>query len=297
MIARILDGKKLAEQIQSEIREEVSALLSATGIQPVLAAVLVGNDPASQVYVRNKQRACQRVGISSRLVRLPETTTTSELLATVEQLNQDEDVSGILVQLPLPGPVATRQVLDAIDPGRDVDGFHSTNVGLMLQGRANFLPCTPLGVMQILSRHQIPVAGRHVCILGRSDIVGKPLAAMLMQRDGRMGPEYANATVTVCHSQTRDLASITRSADVLVAAIGHPEFVTADMVRPGATVIDVGINRVGQRLVGDVDFAAVAKVASAITPVPGGVGPLTVTMLLSNTLQAARERTGSVAIR
>jgi methylenetetrahydrofolate dehydrogenase (NADP+)/methenyltetrahydrofolate cyclohydrolase len=291
-----LDGKKIAKQIQAEIREEVAAFKSSTGVVPVLAAVLAGDDPASQVYVRNKQRACQRVGIDSRLIRLPSEATSQELLAIVEQLNHDDDVSGILVQLPLPSQIADQEILDAIDPRKDVDGFHASNVGLMMQGRPRFLSCTPLGILQILFRSQIPVSGKHVCVLGRSDIVGKPMAAMLMQKEGRFGPEYANATVTVCHSRTRKLPAIARSAEILVAAIGQPGFVTAEMVQPGATVIDVGINRVDQQLVGDVDFASVSSVAGAITPVPGGVGPLTVTMLLANTLQAARERIDSVAM-
>jgi len=290
--AKILCGKSIAASIQEEIRVETAGFTRQTGVVPVLAAVLVGDDPASQVYVRNKQRACQRVGIDSRLIRLPGSTGTAELLEVVHQLNADDQVSGILVQLPLPRGIDPLAVLDAIDPRKDIDGFHAENVGLMLQGRPRFLPCTPLGILQILHRSNLPVSGKQVCIIGRSDIVGKPLAAMLMQRSGPFGKPYANATVTVCHSQTDDLAGIAAGADLLVAAIGQPEFVTADMVRPGATVIDVGINRVGSKLVGDVDYAGVSQVAGAITPVPGGVGPLTVTMLLSNTLRAARNNAG-----
>jgi methylenetetrahydrofolate dehydrogenase (NADP+)/methenyltetrahydrofolate cyclohydrolase len=254
---------------------------------------LVGDDPASQVYVRNKRRSCQRVGIDSRLIRLPATTSTAELLDVVNGLNADDQVSGILVQLPLPRAVNPLAVLDAIDPRKDVDGFHAENVGLMLQGRPRFLPCTPFGILQVLKRSNLPVEGKQVCIIGRSDIVGKPMAAMLMQKSGPFGKQYANATVTVCHSRTKDLAGIASSADLLIAAIGQPEFVTAGMVRPGATVIDVGINRVEKKLVGDVDYPGVSQVAGAITPVPGGVGPLTVTMLLANTLQAARRKTAS----
>lgn len=286
--AKILCGKTIAASIQDELRIETAEFTRQTGIVPVLAAVLVGDDPASQVYVRNKRRSCQRVGIASRLIQLPSSTGTAELLDVVNDLNDDPQVSGILVQLPLPLLVDPLAVLDAIDPRKDVDGFHAENVGLMLQGRPRFLPCTPLGILQILRSSNIPVEGKQVCVIGRSDIVGKPLAAMLMQRTSPFGNQYANATVTVCHSRTHDLAEISSNAEVLIAAIGQPEFVTAEMVRPGATVIDVGINRVGSRLVGDVDYAGVSRVAGAITPVPGGVGPLTVTMLLANTLRAAQ---------
>ena len=288
MPAKILCGKTIAASIQDELRIETAEFTRQTGIVPVLAAVLVGDDPASQVYVRNKRRSCQRVGIASRLIQLPSSTGTAELLDVVNDLNDDPQVSGILVQLPLPLLVDPLAVLDAIDPRKDVDGFHAENVGLMLQGRPRFLPCTPLGILQILRSSNIPVEGKQVCVIGRSDIVGKPLAAMLMQRTSPFGNQYANATVTVCHSRTHDLAEISSNAEVLIAAIGQPEFVTAEMVRPGATVIDVGINRVGSRLVGDVDYAGVSRVAGAITPVPGGVGPLTVTMLLANTLRAAQ---------
>lgn len=290
MSARILDGRAIAAELQDGIRNGTAAFRREAGIAPLLAAVLVGDDPASEVYVRNKQLACRRVGIGSRLVRLPADSGTAELVETVLRLNVDGEVSGILVQLPLPRQVDPLAVLDAIDPRKDVDGFHAANVGLMLQGRPRFLPCTPFGVLQILYHSRIAVAGRQVCILGRSDIVGKPLAAMLMQKDGPFGADYANATVTVCHSRTGNLAAVASQADVLVAAIGQAEFVTAEMVRPGATVIDVGINRIGGKLAGDVDFQQVSRVAGAITPVPGGVGPLTVTMLLGNTLHAARHR-------
>lgn len=286
--ARILDGKAIALQIQEEIKSEVAQGSAATGKVPKLTAILVGDDPASQVYVRNKELACKRVGMASQLIRLPSNTTTAELERLVHELNADRDTSGILVQLPLPKHIDTQRILDAIDWRKDVDAFHPYNVGLLSQGRPHFLPCTPYGVVQILYRSGIKTAGKRVCIIGRSDIVGKPLAAMLVQRNSPVGPDWANATVTLAHSQTPDLPAVTREADILIAAIGQPEFVRAEMVRPGATVIDVGINRLGDRLVGDVDFAGVQQVASALTPVPGGVGPLTVTMLLSNTLIAAR---------
>jgi methylenetetrahydrofolate dehydrogenase (NADP+)/methenyltetrahydrofolate cyclohydrolase len=248
----------------------------------------VGEDPASQVYVRNKQLACKKTGMSSDLKRLPATTTTTELLDLIQQLNQDPAVHGILVQLPVPKHIESERVLDAITPAKDVDAFHPYNVGLVAQGRPHFLPCTPFGVLQILKHGNCPTRGRRVCILGRSDIVGKPLANMLVQRSSPLGPDFANATVTLCHSQSPNLPEITRQADILIAAIGQPEWVKAEMVKPGAVVIDVGINRVASGLVGDVDFQQVAPIASAITPVPGGVGPLTVTMLLLNTLTAAR---------
>jgi methylenetetrahydrofolate dehydrogenase (NADP+)/methenyltetrahydrofolate cyclohydrolase len=291
----ILDGKQLAATLQSELRAEVADFRALRGVTPVLAAVLVGSDPASEVYVRNKRRACERAGIGGRLVRLPDSASTAQLLDTVGRLNADPDVHGILVQLPLPRGVDSVAVLDAIDPARDVDGFHPLNSGLMLQGRPRLLPCTPLGVLVLLQRYQLPVAGRHVCIVGRSDIVGKPLAALLVQRTGPCGPDYANATVTLCHSQSHDLAAITRAADVLVAAIGQPRKIDATMVKPGAVVIDVGINRTAGGLVGDVDFDSVARIVRAITPVPGGVGPMTVAMLLANTLTAARRQTDGLA--
>jgi methylenetetrahydrofolate dehydrogenase (NADP+)/methenyltetrahydrofolate cyclohydrolase len=277
----------LAEELRGEITGRVAEFRARTGVTPHLAAVLVGDDPASAVYVRNKQRACERAGLGSTLERLPATTSQAELLAIVSRLNAEPSVHGILVQLPLPKQIDTKVVLDAVSPLKDVDTFHPENVGLMMQGRPRFLPCTPHGVQQMLVRSGVQIAGAHVVILGRSEIVGKPLAAMLLQK----GPG-ANATVTVCHSQTRQLAEITRTADILVAAIGIPEFVKADMVRPGAVVIDVGINRVEKKLVGDVDFAAVSQVAAAVSPVPGGVGPMTITMLLENTLRAAELQTG-----
>jgi methylenetetrahydrofolate dehydrogenase (NADP+)/methenyltetrahydrofolate cyclohydrolase len=289
MTAALLDGKTLAEKIQSEIAEEVSQYRARTGVTPCLAAILVGEDPASEVYVRNKQRSCDRVGIASQRHRLDARTSEEDLLALIAGLNEDAAVHGILVQLPLPETIRATRVLDAVHPVKDVDAFHPQNVGLLVQGRPRFLPCTPHGVMQILHRHGISVSGRHVAVVGRSEIVGKPLSILLMQKDSALGASAVNATVTVCHSRTKDLADETRRADILVAAMGRARYVTADMVKPGAVVIDVGINRADDgRLVGDVDFAPVREVASHITPVPGGVGPLTVTMLLRNTLSAAQ---------
>lgn len=287
MAAQILDGKALARQLQGQIQSRVAAHVADGGSPPQLAAVLVGDDPASAVYVRNKELACGRVGIRSRLLRLPATTSTAELRRQIETLNADSDVQGILVQLPVPRQIDGRAILDAIDPLKDVDAFHPVNVGLLSQGRPRFLPCTPHGVLQVLAAGGISVSGREVVIVGRSDIVGKPLAMLLSAKDSPLGPDLANATVTICHSRTRDLPRITRGADVLIAAIGQPAAITADMVRPGAVVIDVGINRTATGLVGDVDYAAVEPLAGAITPVPGGIGPLTVTMLLENTLRAA----------
>jgi methylenetetrahydrofolate dehydrogenase (NADP+) / methenyltetrahydrofolate cyclohydrolase len=282
--ATLLDGKQLARQIQSEIAEQVADFIQNNGVTPCLAAVLVGEDPASEVYVRNKRQACERTGIESQLHRLPPSTTQEELLKLVFRLNKDETVHGILVQLPLPAAIDATRILQAVSPLKDVDAFHPENVGRIVQGKPRFLPCTPHGVQQLLLRNNIEIAGKHVVIVGRSDIVGKPLANMLVQRS-----PGADATVTVCHSRTANLPEVTRQADILVVAIGRPKFITAEMVRPGAVVVDVGINRTEHGLTGDVDFDAVKEVASHITPVPGGVGPLTVTMLLHNTLAAARE--------
>lgn len=283
MTARIIDGKAIADRLRADIAARVAGFRQQTGIVPHLTAVLTGDDPASAVYVRNKHLACEKAGIGSAVQRLSAETTQSELLDTVARLNKDSSVHGILVQLPLPRQINPQVILDAVAPLKDVDCFHPENVGRLVQGRPRFLPCTPSGVQQLLIHEQVPVAGSHVVIIGRSEIVGKPLAAMLMQKGGA-----ADATVTVCHSRTRDLPSVARTADILVAAIGVPEFVKADMVKPGAVVIDVGINRVGEKLVGDVEFASVSEIASAITPVPRGVGPMTITMLLENTLTAAR---------
>jgi methylenetetrahydrofolate dehydrogenase (NADP+)/methenyltetrahydrofolate cyclohydrolase len=283
--AQLLDGRELARHIQEEIQAEVAAFVRQAGVTPGLAAVLVGDDPASQVYVRNKQKACERAGIASWLHRLPSTVTTGELLQLVARLNTDNGVHGILVQLPLPPQVDTLRVIDAVTPLKDVDGFHPENVGLLVQGRPRFVPCTPLGIQRLLERHRVDTAGRAAVVVGRSDTVGKPMALLLAAR-GRGG----DATVTICHSRTLDLGGVTRTADILIVAIGQAHCITAEMVKPGAVVVDVGINRTASGLVGDVDFAAVREVASLITPVPGGVGPLTVTMLLANTLAAARLR-------
>jgi methylenetetrahydrofolate dehydrogenase (NADP+)/methenyltetrahydrofolate cyclohydrolase len=283
MAARILDGKQLAQQIRAELAEEVIEFLQNNGVVPCLAAVLVGDDPASEVYVRNKRRACEAVGIDSQLHRLDKSASSEELLKLVAKLNKDQAVHGILVQLPLPRQIDANRVLVAINPAKDVDAFHPENVGRLVQGRPRFLPCTPQGVQQLLMRSGVEIAGQHVVILGRSDIVGRPLSIMLSQR----GPG-GDATVTLCHSRTPDLAAVTKTADILVVAIGRARFVTADMVRRGAVVVDVGINRMDGGVVGDVDFEAVREVAGAITPVPGGIGPLTIAMLLKNTLSAAQ---------
>jgi methylenetetrahydrofolate dehydrogenase (NADP+)/methenyltetrahydrofolate cyclohydrolase len=287
MTAELLDGKALSKQLQAELTTRVADFSKESGIQPKLVVVLVGEDAGSQVYVRNKQRACERVGIESQLHRLAADTSQETLLELLDQLNTDPTVHGILVQLPLPEQISEQAVLDAVHPLKDVDAFHAENVGLISQGRPRFLPCTPHGVLQLLHRSGHTTAGKEVVIVGRSEIVGKPLAAMLVQRNCHLGPEVVNATVTVCHSRTADLPAITRRADVLIVAIGKPRFVTAEMVKPGAVVIDVGINRTDDGLCGDVDFEAVKQVASALTPVPGGVGPLTIAMLLENTLTAA----------
>lgn len=287
MAAKILDGKAIAKQIQAEIADRVKALIQSGKRAPRLAAVQVGEDPASSVYIRNKRLACQRMGIEDDYRALDATTTELQLLNVIGELNNDDRVSGILVQLPLPAAIDAVRGLDAISPNKDVDCFHPTNVGLLSQGRPRFMPCTPFGVQQILHRSGISVAGKHVVILGRSEIVGKPLGLLLVQRDGPLGPSSVNATVTIAHSQSANLAALTRSADVIVAAIGKARFLKADMVRPGAVVVDVGINREGDKIVGDVDYGPVSEIASAITPVPGGVGPLTVTMLMENTLRAA----------
>src|SRR5439155_10297549 len=284
MPARILDGKALAETMQAEAAAGVAELVAAGGPKPGLATVLVGDDPASHVYVRNKRRACERIGMTSFHHELPATTAPAELLALVARLNVDPVVHGILVQLPLPSQFDELAVIQLVSPLKDVDAFHPETVGLLAAGHPRFRPCTPHGIQQLLMRNNVPIAGAHVVIVGRSNIVGKPLALMLMQK----GPG-GDATVTVAHSRSRDLAALTRSADILVAAVGRPRLVTADMVRPGAVVVDVGTNRLPDgKLAGDVDFDAVSQVASAITPVPGGVGPMTITMLLHNTLAAAR---------
>jgi methylenetetrahydrofolate dehydrogenase (NADP+)/methenyltetrahydrofolate cyclohydrolase len=282
-MAQILDGKALAQTMQAETAARVADFAAKHGFAPGLAAVLVGEDAASQVYVRNKRKACANVGMQSWLHQLPAETTQDDLLNLIEQLNCDAKVSGILVQLPLPKQIAEPAIIEAVAPLKDVDGFGPESLGLLTAGQPRFVPCTPLGVQKILVRNGIPIDGRHVVIVGRSNIVGKPLALLLMQK----GPE-ANATVTVCHSRTRDIGALARQADIIVTALGKAAFLTRDMVRPGAVVVDVGINRTAEgKLVGDVDFAAVREIAAAITPVPGGIGPMTITMLLHNTLEAA----------
>jgi methylenetetrahydrofolate dehydrogenase (NADP+)/methenyltetrahydrofolate cyclohydrolase len=289
--ARVLDGSVIGKAIRDEVAAEV-ARLKGTGRRPGLAAVLVGEDPASAVYVRSKGKACEEAGMHSVTIRLPVETTEADLLATVDRLNADSAIHGILVQLPLPKHINSEKVLRRIDPAKDVDGFHPMNVGKLVTGdRTAFRPATPYGVQQMLIRSGIETRGAHAVIVGRSNIVGRPMANLLIQQ----GPG-GDATVTVCHSRTRDLPAVTRSADILIAAIGKPEFVTGEMVRAGAVVIDVGINRVddasrpkGYRLVGDVAYEQVAQIAAAITPVPGGVGPMTIAMLLQNTLQAMQQ--------
>jgi len=290
LTAKILDGKALAEEIRGEVATGVAEMQQKHSVIPGLAAVLVGDDPASAIYVRNKRRACEEVGMVNDTFLMPADSTNEQVLARVQALNKDPRFHGILVQLPMPPQIDERLIIESLDPTKDVDGLHPFNVGKLAQGRADFVPGTPAGIQQILLRNGHDPAGANVVVCGRSDIVGKPMALLLMQRaDG------ANATVTVCHTRTKNLAEITRQADILVAAIGLPSTITADMVKEGAVVIDVGINRVddasqkrGYRLEGDVDFDAVSKKASAITPVPGGVGPMTIAMLLVNTLTATR---------
>jgi methylenetetrahydrofolate dehydrogenase (NADP+)/methenyltetrahydrofolate cyclohydrolase len=290
MAAKIIDGKQVAEQIRGELQKEIDELKSKHGVTPGLAVVLVGENPASQVYVRNKNKAAHDIGVYSEQHNLDESTAEEELLALIDKLNQDPKIHGILVQLPLPDQIDEKKVLIRIHPDKDVDGFHPMNLGRMMVGEPMFLPCTPYGVQKLLVYSNVDTEGKHVVVVGRSNIVGKPVANMLMQK-----AKDANATVTVCHSRTKDLPAVTRQADILIAAIGVPEFVTADMVKEGVVVIDVGVNRIedpsapkGTRLVGDVKFDEVSKKAAAITPVPGGVGPMTITMLLYNTVQSAK---------
>ncbi len=293
MTARIIDGRAIAAQVLEEVRKGVFELRAA-GLVPRLATVLVGEDPASRAYVGNKRRTCEQVGIESVHHQLPASTPGEALLELVRELNEDPGVHGILVQLPLPRGVDTQAVIEAIDPAKDVDGFHPVNLGRLVAGLETFVSCTPAGILELIHRSGFETRGRHVVIVGRSNIVGKPLMNLLVQKS-----PTADATVTVCHSGTRDLAEHTRRADILVAAVGRPHLIGADMVRSGAVVVDVGINRVadaqaprGHRLVGDVDFEAVRRRAAAITPVPGGVGPMTVAMLMVNTLKAARRAAG-----
>jgi len=292
MAARIISGNEIAAQIREELQKEIEELKDKHGITPGLAVVLVGDNPASQVYVRNKNKSAHEIGIYSEQHNLEKTASEAEVLALVEKLNKDPKIHGILVQLPLPDQIDEKKVLNLIDPDKDVDGFHPMNLGRLMVGEPRFLPCTPYGVLKMLEYSGVDTKGRHVVVVGRSNIVGKPVANMLVQKAAG-----ADATVTICHSRTRDLPAVTRLGDILIAAIGRPEFITADMVKEGAVVIDVGINRVddpskekGFKLVGDVKFDEVAEKASAISPVPGGVGPMTITMLLYNTVQSARSR-------
>ncbi len=295
MAAKIIDGKQVAADMRAELTREVSQL-KEKGVVPGLGVILVGADPASQSYVTAKERACDEIGIYSDDNRLPIDTSQQDLMALVEKMNADPKINGILVQLPLPKGLNESEVLLAIDPDKDVDGFHPMNVGKMVVGEKAFLPCTPHGVVQLLLRNNVQIEGAHVVIVGRSNIVGKPLANMLIQK-----APTGNATVTVCHTRTKNLAEMTLQADIVIAATGWPNTVTADMVKDGAVVIDVGVNRVedaskkrGYRLCGDVDFEAVKEKASLITPVPGGVGPMTITMLLYNTVESAKRAAGLV---
>lgn len=295
MAAKIIDGKQVAADMQLELKKEV-AELKKQGIVPGLGVILVGEDPASQSYVTAKERACEELGIYSDDNRLPADATQRDLIALINRMNTDPKINGILVQLPLPKHLDESEVLLAINPDKDVDGFHPTNIGKMVAGQPAFLPCTPHGVIQLLQRSGVKIEGAHVVIVGRSNIVGKPIANMLIQKN-----TSGNATVTVCHTKTKNLAAHTRQADIIIAAAGRPNTITADMVKDGVVVIDVGVNRVedklskkGYRLVGDVDFEAVKEKASLITPVPGGVGPMTITMLLYNTVESAKRAAGKI---
>lgn len=280
MSAKIISGKQVSLELREELKKKAAAFAAETGITPGLAVIIVGQDPASTVYVRNKHKACLELGYYSEVHELPEETTESELLALIDTLNKQETIHGILVQLPLPKQINEESVIRAIRPEKDVDAFHPENVGRILLGNYRFLPCTPAGVMELLASAGVDPKGKECVVVGRSNIVGKPQALLLLEKNG---------TVTVCHSRTANLAEHTRRADILVVAVGRAGFVTADMIKPGAVVIDVGINRTAEgKLVGDVAFEEAAEVASAITPVPGGVGPMTITMLMQNTLEAAR---------
>ena len=302
MTARIIDGKSVAQLVEREVAAAIATLGSRLGVRPGLVAVRVGNDPASEIYVRNKAKKARELGLEGTELVFPDSMSEAELLAEVDRLNRDDNIDGILVQLPLPSQIDPRKVIDAIAPAKDVDGFHPVNVGMLHLGRPSLVPCTPAGVIRLIESTGEPIEGKHAVVIGRSDIVGKPMAALLLQR---------NATVTICHSRTRDLAAVARQADILVAAIGRPILVTADFVKPGAIVIDVGMNRGGPELasrlthdpeksrllekngsvlLGDVDYAAVREVAAWITPVPGGVGPMTIAMLMKNTVTAAEWR-------
>lgn len=277
-MAKILDGKAVSQRIKDELAKDV-AQLKEKGINPGLAVIIVGNDPASRVYVNNKKKACEYVGIYSEEYALDENTSQEELLELIDRLNKDKKISGILVQLPVPKHIDEETIINAIDPKKDVDAFHPVNVGKIMVGNFDFVPCTPAGVMELISESGIDPEGKECVVVGRSNIVGKPQAMLLLHK---------NATVTICHSRTKNLSEKTKNADILVAAVGIPEFIKGDMIKPGAVVIDVGINRVAdKKLVGDVEFESAEKVASAITPVPGGVGPMTIAMLMKNTVKAA----------
>ncbi|MEF9972658.1 MAG: bifunctional methylenetetrahydrofolate dehydrogenase/methenyltetrahydrofolate cyclohydrolase FolD [Clostridia bacterium] len=279
MSATLMDGKALSAKVYEELKGQVAAL-AARGVVPGLAVILAGEDPASQIYVRNKARACERVGIASRVIRLPGTVTQAELLCEIDRINRDPAMHGLLVQLPLPRHIDEAAVLRAVDAKKDVDGFHRLNAGALLSGGEGTLPCTPRGAIELLKEAGVPISGANAVVIGRSNIVGKPAALLLLRE---------NATVTICHSKTRDIGEITRRADILIVAIGRARFVTADMVKPGAAVVDVGMNRLPDgKVVGDVDFDAVKEVAGFITPVPGGVGPMTIAMLIKNTVEAAQ---------
>ena len=281
-MAIIINGKEVSAKLREDLKLEVADFIKNTGITPGLAVIIVGEDPASQVYVRNKHKGCVDAGMRSFEITMPESTTEDELLAKIAELNSNDDVHGILVQLPLPKHINEDKIINAISPEKDVDAFHPVNVGKIMTGKYSFLPCTPAGIMALLEYYKIDISGKTCVVIGRSNIVGKPMALLLLEKNG---------TVTVCHSRTRDLAAVTKTADILVVAIGKANFVGADMVKEGAVVIDVGINRLDSgKLCGDVDFDAVMPIASAITPVPGGVGPMTITTLLKNTMTAAKNK-------
>ena len=282
-MAQIIDGKKTSQKLREEIARKTALLVEEKGVRPGLAVILVGQDPASQIYVRNKKKACEEVGFLSREYKLPEETTEEELLSLIDRLNEDEEIHGILVQLPVPKHLDDKKIIARIDPKKDVDAFSYENVGRIMTGEFDFVPCTPAGIMELLAEYGIDPAGKRAVVIGRSNIVGKPMAMLLLHK---------NATVTICHSRTVALSEICQQADILVAAVGKARFVTEDMVKEGAVVIDVGMNRDESGLCGDVDFAAVEKKASYITPVPGGVGPMTITLLLKNTLTAATKAAG-----
>ena len=293
-MAKILDGKAISAEIRAELKTRVSEL-AKEGVVPGLAVLLVGDDPASRSYVTAKERACEEAGIYSREVKLPATASQDEIMDVVREFNSDDKINGILVQLPLPDSAMEEAVIEAIDPDKDVDGFHPMNVGRMMMGLPAFVPCTPNGILHILKRSGIETSGAHVVVIGRSNIVGRPMVNLLSQKTA-----LGNATVTMCHTRTKNMVDFTRQADIVIAAVGWPNTLTADMIKEGAVVIDVGVNRVeddtkkrGYRLCGDVDFEPVAEKASAITPVPGGVGPMTITMLLSNTVESAVRRHGA----